>query len=224
MPAPNLFVAFDAERFTLNDQRELESSLGKIYSYLGDAAFRHYRAGNDPLRSVLAANSSTYTLEADRLIGLLTRDQIGKSPVGSRSELPIVIVGAPRSGITLADALLRAHANVGSAGESPFCSRTAKSIMEAFPKSYSLKTASNTAEQYLAPLRAHSAAPKHVVDKMPENFRYLGLIHSILPNAKIFHCVRNPVDTCLSLCFQNPSDAHRNKWDLIGPLSDLLEA
>lgn len=87
-------------------------------------------------------------------------------------------------------------------------------VVATFPKGWSLKTARDIAEQYLAHLRAHSAESKHVVDKMPEDFRHLGLIHSILLNAKIIPCVRNPVDTCLSLYIQHLSDAHRYKWDL----------
>lgn len=49
---------------------------------------------------------------------------------------------------------------------------------------------------------------------MPENFRHLGWIHPIFPNAKRIHYVRNPVDTCLSLYFQTLSDAHHYRWDL----------
>lgn len=92
-------------------------------------------------------------------------------------------------------------------------------VVATLPKGWSLKTARDIAEQYLAYLRAHSAESKHVVDEMPEDFRHLGLIHSILLNAKIIPCVRKPVDTCLSLYIQHLSDALRYKWDLDGLVS-----
>ncbi len=199
-----------------NDKRELEFCLGKIYSDLGDhdAAFRHYKAGNDLVRSIIAPNLSAYIREADRQIEIFSSERIAQLPSGSQSDLPILIIGSPRSGTTLAEMLLCSHSKVSGAGESIFWSRAGESIMASFPKNYSQKYAQKIAEQYIAHLREHSAVSKHVVDKMPENFWYLGLIHSIIPNAKVIHCVRHPVDTCLSLYFQNLSDRHAYKWDM----------
>jgi len=199
-----------------NDRRELEFSLGKVYSDLGDhdAAFQHYKAGNDLVRSIVEPNLSAYIREADRLIDLFSSSRIAHLPSGSESDLPILIIGAPRSGTTLVEMLVCSHSKISSAGESIFWSRAGSSIMNTFPSNYSEKIAQKIAQQYISHLREHSATAKFVVDKMPENFWYLGLIHSILPNAKVIHCMRNPVDTCLSLYFQNLSDKHTYKWDL----------
>lgn len=201
---------------TFNDKRELEFSLGKVYSDLGDHenAFRHYQAGNDLVRSTVKCDPSVYQREADRLIGVLSAEQMARLPSGSDSSLPILIVGAPRSGTTLAERLVCSHSRIASAGESVFWSHAGKSMLSDTSRGLSPATAKKAAAEYISHLREHSASASHVIDKMPENFWYLGLIYATLPNAKIIHCVRNPVDTCLSLYFQNLSDAHSYKWDL----------
>lgn len=201
---------------TFNDKRDLEFSLGKVYSDLGDhdTAFLHYQAGNDLVRSVVASDPAVYQREADRLIETFSSERIARLLPGSESGLPILIVGAPRSGTTLAERLVCSHSQVASASESVFWSRAGKSILSDFSRDYSQATAKKTAAQYLSHLREHSAVARHIIDKMPENFWYLGLIHAMLPNARIVHCMRDPVDTCLSLYFQNLSDAHGYKWDM----------
>jgi len=70
------------------------------------------------------------------------------------------------------------------------------------------------AEEYLSVLDGLSADARRVVDKMPGNFLYLGLLHAALPRARIIHLRRNPLDTCLSIYFQNFSAAHSYANDL----------
>jgi hypothetical protein len=70
------------------------------------------------------------------------------------------------------------------------------------------------AAQYEAELQRHSATALRVVDKMPGNFMHLGLIHAVFPQARILHTQRNPLDTCLSIYFQNLSSEHTYANDL----------
>jgi hypothetical protein len=70
------------------------------------------------------------------------------------------------------------------------------------------------AAQCEAELQRHSATALRVVDKMPGNFMHLGLIHAVFPQARILHTQRNPVDTCLSIYFQNLSSEHTYANDL----------
>ena len=70
------------------------------------------------------------------------------------------------------------------------------------------------AGQYLALLNALSADARRVIDKMPGNFLYLGLIHAALPKARFIHLRRNPLDTCLSIYFQNFGTVHSYANDL----------
>ncbi len=201
---------------SFNEKRELEFSIGKIYADQGnpDNAFRHYKAANDLVRGKVAPNLQAYEFEADRLIKLFTAESIARLPIGNPSDLPILVIGPPRSGTTLVETLLCGHSKVSGAGESMFWSDIGQSVISRLPDHYSQDDAQNIGLKYLAHLQQHSSTAQHVVDKMPANFWYLGLIHAILPNAKIIHCIRNPVDTCLSLYFQNLSDAHTYKWDL----------
>ena len=70
------------------------------------------------------------------------------------------------------------------------------------------------AGDYLQLLEGLSTDALRVVDKMPTNFMFLGLIHAALPNARIIHMQRNPIDTCLSIFFQNFSISHAYANDL----------
>lgn len=118
---------------------------------------------------------------------------------GSDSDKPIFIVGMIRSGTTLLDQIVSSHPRVTSFGESPFWNvegPRASGVLRTSPDWAGL---GELAKQYLAVLEAQGAESARVVDKMPLNFRHLGLIHLAFPRAKILHIRRHPVDTCLSI-------------------------
>jgi hypothetical protein len=70
------------------------------------------------------------------------------------------------------------------------------------------------AERYLANLRKHNATASRITDKMPANFMALGLIHLMLPNAKIIHVKRNAADICLSMFTKNFNNSQYHSYDL----------
>jgi hypothetical protein len=70
------------------------------------------------------------------------------------------------------------------------------------------------ASRFLENLRAYDPDARRITDKMPHNFQHLGVIALLLPNARIVHCRRNPLDNCISLFFQNFGGEHHYKWDL----------
>jgi hypothetical protein len=120
----------------------------------------------------------------------------------------------PRSGTTLTEQIIASHPNAAGAGElsyiRAFSIDLGLSGENAFTDSaiakFELLTPEglrDLAERYLAVLAETSASALRVVDKLPVNFEHLGLIAMLFPNAKIVHCSRNPIDTCLS-CFTNP--------------------
>lgn len=74
--------------------------------------------------------------------------------------------------------------------------------------------ANTLAQDYLTTLQAKSADAARVTDKMPHNFLCLGLISILFPKARIIHCRRNPLDTCLSVYFQYFNDGHAYSYDL----------
>lgn len=199
-----------------DERRGLEFALGKVYTDMGeyDLSFRHYRAGNDLVRSLVPCNSASLVAETSQLVRQFSKERVASLPAGSSSDVPILIVGTPRSGTTLTEQIVSSHSQVSGAGELVYWSRMAKLIMPGFPGSYTAETAAQMAEGYLSYLRQHASEAARITDKMPGNFHHLGLIHSVFPNAKIIHCRRNPIDACLSIYFQDFLDAHRYKWDL----------
>ena len=71
------------------------------------------------------------------------------------------------------------------------------------------------AEQYVEALASHASELPHTVDKMPANFQLIGLIHGLLPNAKIIHVARNPLDTCLSCYTRLFERSQLHSYDLV---------
>ncbi len=132
---------------------------------------------------------------------------------GHPSEQPVFIVGMPRSGTTLVEQIIAAHPLAFGAGELRKVpdlvgekTRAARDDGEAkaFPYWMPDKDAGEIremAEAYLAHIHEYNNDALRITDKMPHNFTNLGLIATMFPNARIIHCMRDPVDNCLS-CFQ----------------------
>jgi tetratricopeptide (TPR) repeat protein len=117
------------------------------------------------------------------------------------SALPVFIVGMLRSGTTLAEQILASHPAVFAAGELTYWN-TAAAAYQSSSEEHAGGILRKRAEDYLRLLRGRSDGALRIVDKMPTNFAFLGLIHAALPNARIIHMCRNPIDTCLSIYFQ----------------------
>ncbi|MEW5788688.1 MAG: sulfotransferase [Pseudomonadota bacterium] len=196
------------------ERRRLEFALGKVCTDLGryDDSFRHYQAGNGLVRALVPLEPQIYVREAERIMQLFPAERVARLPAGSHSDLPVLVVGTPRSGTTLAEMLIGSHSQARGAGELVYWSRAGKPVLAAFPGNYSAAVAKGLATGYLKALEPGPA--RRVVDKMPENFWYLGLIHAVFPQARIVHCTRHPIDACLSIYFQDLADAHAYKWDL----------
>jgi hypothetical protein len=133
----------------------------------------------------------------------LLRDKVGG---GDPSSLPVFIVGMPRSGTTLIEQILASHSKVFGAGESQEFGHAVVALSKpgpAFPELAFNLTADalrSLGLGYVTALTAAGSGAERIVDKMPSNFLYAGLIHLALPNARIIHARRDPIDTCWS-CF-----------------------
>ncbi|MEM7226175.1 MAG: sulfotransferase [Pseudomonadota bacterium] len=127
------------------------------------------------------------------------------SSAASDSRRPIVIVGMPRSGTTLIDQLLAKHPDVAAGGERlelPLIAARLPSY-PGRPSRWSVPQIRGWTERYLADLdRVDQTAPR-VTDKYPSNFLHLGLLARLVPGARIVHCRRDALDTCLSCFTQN---------------------
>jgi hypothetical protein len=128
-------------------------------------------------------------------------------PGGIASELPVFVVGMPRSGTSLTEQILASHPQVHGAGELLYWIFAADAERAATLE----QRAGSIAElgrAYLEGLATQAPDASRVVDKLPVNFRHIGLIHAALPGARFIHLERNPLDTCLSIYFQGFSAAH----------------
>ncbi len=137
---------------------------------------------------------------------------------GSNSTKPIFIVGMPRSGTTLVEQILSSNRDVSGAGELPnisvafiesFLANGDKGFRSLCQNNLTPERLAKLASDYIESLTQGREGSKRVVDKMPENYLYLGFIRILFPNAKIIHAIRDPIDTCLSCYFQPFTDI---KW------------
>ena len=126
---------------------------------------------------------------------------------GCDDETPIFILGMPRSGTTLVEQILASHPQVHGAGELGTLSQIVSSYFDKgkgveIPESIGQVDGADFERpgvEYIQAIRKHSPDTRFITDKMPENFKFIGLIKLMLPNAKVIHCRRDPADTCLSI-------------------------
>lgn len=204
---------------TVDEKIQLEFSLGKAGLDTGAAedGFLHYAEGNRLKNSTRPADISLYEKYADSLIRLFDEDVVkrfrGKGGVASNQ--PVFIVGMMRSGSTLTDQILSSHPDVRSVGETEYFLKNIPVYPNAeVPGHFRLGVPSITREfidrltpevldtigwKYLSLTAPAAHGATRVIDKMLHNYFWVGLIRLALPNAKIIHTTRDPVDTGLSL-------------------------
>jgi tetratricopeptide (TPR) repeat protein len=190
------------ERLSPQARMDLDFALGKALIDAGDyeRALTHLTAANAVVRQRLAYDEASTLGFLERVRTIFT--EIRGPAVGDPSPLPVFVVGMPRSGTTLTEQILASHPHVFGAGELRHIENAATAVAP-FPEaagSMSAEALRELGASYVARLRALSPAATRIVDKMPANFRFIGLIHRALPNAKIIHVRRDPVDSCMS-CF-----------------------
>jgi len=183
-------------------------ALAKALEDSGDygRAFAHLRKGNDLKRARIQYDEVAALGLFDRIsavfdIGLFNRFH----GAGDSSPVPIFVLGMPRSGSTLIEQILASHPQIHGAGELEHPSSTADAVAGATPFLFPESVLSLDRDalalmgaSYVARLPPLADGRLLTVNKLPNNFLYVGLIRLILPNARIIHTVRNPLDTCLS--------------------------
>ncbi len=202
----------------LSQKASVHNSLGKLYDKLADydEAFLHFEQSN--MLQDLSYDPATQEETVDNLISAFNPNTLAKIARGSnRSELPILILGMPRSGTTLVEQILASHPQVFGAGELDDINEIVNPLPKAiYPRhvgNMKQSTLDELAQAYLDRLHDYDPEAKRVTDKMPANFINLGLVAIMLPGARVIHCVRDPLDTCLSIYFQRFNLTHNYATD-----------
>jgi hypothetical protein len=170
-----------------------------------DDAFRAFERANALKRSTLDADAhaAQYALLVENVEWLFGPEVFARHRGGDRSRAPIFIVGLPRSGSTLIEQILDTHSLVQGMGELNSFRNLAKQRYPFPGPPPGRRHFPDLAADYLADVRSQGwrGAP-HFTDKQLNNIWFIGSIHLAFPRATIIHCVRDPLDTCLS-CFRS---------------------
>jgi Flp pilus assembly protein TadD len=204
----------------------LHFALGRLHDARGEVAeaFGHYRAGNALKARGRQFDGARHSDFVDQQIATFDDAFFAcRRDFGGDSELPVLIVGMPRSGTSLVEQILASHPELGGAGELNALRDQIRGLPallgsdEPYPRCVEGLTAPQAdelAEAYMEILRAYGPGASRVTDKMPGNYLRLGLLALILPKARILHCRRDPRDTCLSCYFHDFAHGLSFAYDL----------
>ena len=198
-------------------------ALEKMEQYEG--AFNAYEEGNSLHYAGSPFDESAEDQLLDNTCKLYTRELFEQCqalsdslPPPSDKRIPVFIVGMPRSGTTLIEQILASHPAVHGAGELEAINEAARQAHAAMQTSGmsmqdSLLRLREIGQDYLMRIWGQAPDVHFITDKMPGNFRSLGLIHLMLPDAKIIHAMRDPMDTCFSCYATNFTRGHNYSYD-----------
>ena len=172
-----------------------------------DQALRYFRQGNVLRREVETYDPVEPQAMTDRLIGVFDAGLLAqqKAPPGI-GPTPVFIVGLPRSGSTLVEQILASHDDVTGTRELVAMDRIVANLDMRAPFPEVVRSLESSAlpelrDRYLESARAYSGDRAFFTDKTPGNFRNIGLIHLLLPEAMIIAVRRHPLDCCMS-CYK----------------------
>jgi tetratricopeptide (TPR) repeat protein len=194
-----------------------------------DEAFTRFAAANALVLETYASAGQRFDADAfdaaiDRLIAQATPEFLARAAtLGSPSELPVFIIGMPRSGSTLVEQIAASHSRVFGAGESKALGRAVEALAQdsapRAPVDWDVEALRGLADRHLARLAGLAGGMDggvtRVVDKMLDNVFHLGLIAVLFPNARVIICRRDPRDVCLSCYFHHFADQNLYTYDLV---------
>ena len=216
---------YASESISDEQKMHLAFGLGKAYEDLGD----YKKSMQLILRATrLKRASFDYSISKEEELFSKIKSTFptdffsNREGMGNPDKTPIFILGMPRSGTSLVEQILASHPDVFGAGELVDLSNLIKKYFIADSSSQNsqrivdLGTAASgdLGKEYIAGIRKYSKISKHITDKMPHNFLYIGLIRTILPNARVIHCTRDPMDNCLSILKNYFISGHEYSYDL----------
>ena len=195
------------------DVVHLHFALGKAFEnqQAFERSFEHYRLGNQIKRDMVNYDSEMMANNFSLQKKFFTPSQVNKlHDVGDPARDPIFILGLPRTGSTLVEQILSSHSQIDGTLELPnilayvqeLNGRKFKHTDARYPKileELSAEELAHFGQRYLKETQIHRKGAPYFIDKMPNNFRHIGLIKTILPNAKIIDTRRQPLSCCFSV-------------------------
>ena len=200
----------DIGSLPIEEKIHLHFAFAKALADLGryKRSFQHLLSGNLLKRRRVVYDEHVELGMLERIRSVFTAQLMRpKRSVGDKSRVPIFIVGMPRSGSTLVEQILASHPQVFGGGERSAIRLAVDSLAgpegagPRFPEvvpTLAPEQLTQIGKHYIAEIRKSAPTSNRITDKMPGNFRFIGFIHLALPNARIIHTRRNPIDTCLS--------------------------
>jgi tetratricopeptide (TPR) repeat protein len=208
-----------ASGISLWQEAELRFAIGKYCDDVEDfeRAFENYRRANELLKKVAQKyDRGSHSSFADDIIRGHSREALARAADGgSPSIKPVFVLGMPRSGTSLVEQIIASHPSARGAGELQFWLDTGLANRTELRQGIlGGPVRKKLAEDYLGILALHGPNALRVVDKATFNCDYIGLLHSVFPKARIIYMRRDPIDTCLSVYFQNFSASMSFSMDL----------
>jgi tetratricopeptide (TPR) repeat protein len=208
-----------ASGLTPADEATMRFAIGKYYDDVGDfaRAFRSYQRGNE-LHKLRAPpyDRDAHRSFVDDMIRVYSRESLAEVHAGaSDSAQPVFVTGMMRSGTSLVEQIIASHPSASGAGELSFWTAAVgkrETTLRREPPGERLSR--QLAKEYLGVLKGQFPDALRVVDKATVNSDHLGVIHAVLPNARMLYLQRDPIDTCLSCYFQQFSSALNFTTDL----------
>lgn len=213
---------YNSKGYSSKDKAEIGFAIGKAYDDLNmpGEARKYLIFSNDERRGQFKYDFKNEIKEFELHKDLFSniKNRILKKDIHTKP-VPIFILGMPRSGTTLVEQILSSHSKVEGGDEIFFLADSLQKAIphksfDDFPECFNdntdekLKIISNL---YISELNKISKGKDYVTDKMPLNFKLIGLIYHSFPNAKIIHCVRDGRDTCLSI-YKNNFGTDKLAW------------
>jgi len=205
---------------------QINFALGKAYEQRRQysLAFAHYAAGNVGRRRSAPFDAAAFEQKCRRVAATFSADFIASRGItGNTDAAPIFIVGLPRSGSTLVEQVLASHSCVEGTMELPHILKFVRELdhmdrgSDSYPESVAglpPKGFEVFGRRYIDETRIYRSGRPRFIDKMPNNFSHVGLIHLILPNAAIIDVRRHPMDACFSAYKQHFAQGQAFTYDL----------
>ncbi len=217
---------YGAEEDSDDGLKTVAVSIAKAFEDTGekDKAFNYYRIANKLRRSEFSYPGAEHYQHFTKRIEIFTPAFIQNCQgFGYLDTSPIFIIGMPRSGTTLLEQVLHAHPKVFGAGELNLIGQLTEEIYGPIDHFYRAVKDSkfnpdllqDIGHEYVQRIRQIDSDTTFIVDKMPDNFLNVGIIRLALPNAKIIHNYRNPIDNAFSIYRQIFETGHHYAYDLV---------